>query len=76
MNVMDVDWLVDCLPTEVIRCAVGKSLLDTATGQPHRESVGIVIAAVVGLAAVESAAHLDYRGAAELGAGNDDRVIE
>ena len=49
-------------------CAEGDARLDAAAGQPHREGVGMMVAAVV--------AALDHRRAAELAAPDDERVVE
>src|SRR5579863_797438 len=76
VNVVDMHRLVDHLPAEIIRRTVGHSALDPATGQPHRESVGIVIAAIVRLATHEAAAHLDDGGSSKLRAANDESFVE
>jgi hypothetical protein len=71
VNVMHMHRFIDRFPAEIIRCAVSEALLDASAGKPHGEAMRVVIAPVVGLSAVETAAHLDDRRAAELGAGND-----
>ena len=75
---MSCTWtgILDGLPAEVVGGAVGEALLEAAAGQPHGKAVRIVVAAVVGLATHESAAHLDHRRAAEFRARHDDGLVE
>lgn len=72
VDVVDVDGLVDDLPAEVVGGTVGDAAFDAATGEPHAEAVGVVVAASVGA----SASEFDYRGAAKLRAADDDGFVE
>src|SRR6202043_2273971 len=71
VQVVHMDAFVDYFPAEIVRLPVDHSALHAAAGQPHGEAVRIVVAAVVHLAAHESAAHLDHGRPAELGAALD-----
>ena len=68
VQVVDVDPVLDDVEAEVVGLAERDARLDPAAGQPHREGVRVVVAAVV--------APLDHRRAAELAAPDDQRVVE
>ena len=61
-------WSSTALKPKLVGLAERDARLDAAAGQPHREGVGVVVAAVV--------AALDHRRAAELAAPDDQRVVE
>ena len=76
MNVVDVYGPVDDLPAKIIGRSVSNAALDAASGQPHGESVWIVVAAIVGLAAHETAAHLHNGRSPEFRAANNESFVE
>ena len=47
MQVVDVDAVLDGVEAELVGLAEGEARLDAAAGQPHREAVDVVVAAVV-----------------------------
>ena len=65
--VVDVHHAVDGGVADFIRAAVAQAALHAAAGHPHREALGVVVAAV---------AVLRVRRAAELAAPEDERVVE
>src|SRR5262249_27051733 len=67
VQVVDVDAVLDGTEAELVRRPVGHAALDAAAGHPHREAPVVVVAAVAALAG---------RGAAELAAPDDERVVE
>ena len=76
VQVVDVDLVLDGLEAELVGRAVDVAALDAAAGQPHREAVVVVVAAV-DLAGVRAGRRqLDRRRAAELAAPDDQRVVE
>ena len=68
MQVVDVDLVLGDVEAELVGLAEGDAGLDAAAGQPHREGVRMMVAAV------RSALH--HRRAAELAAPDDERVVE
>lgn len=46
VEVMDVDFVFDCVEAEVVGLAVVDTAFDAAAGEPHGEGVGVVIAAI------------------------------
>src|SRR5260370_2679625 len=76
MEVMDMHRLVDDLPAEVVGSAIGHSALDASAGQPNGESMRVVVAAVVRLAAHEAASHFYDGRPAEFGAAYNQRLVE
>ena len=67
MQVVDVDAVLDGVQAELVGRADDVAPLHAAAGQPHREAVGIVVAAVP---------FLGHRRAAELAAPDDQRLVE
>ena len=61
-----MDDVLDGVVAELVGRAVGDAALDAAAGQPHREALDVVVAAVA----------LGHRRAAELAAPDDERVVE
>ena len=49
MQVMDVDYVLDSVPAEVVGGAVDHASPYAAAGQPHREAERMVLAAVLSL---------------------------
>ena len=72
LEVVDVDRVLLRVEAEVVGAAEGHAWLDAAAGHPDRESFAMVIASV--FFAIGSA--LRVRGAAELAAPDDKRVVE
>ena len=66
VQVVDVDDVLDGVVAELVGRAVGDAALDAAAGQPDREALDVVVAAVA----------LGHRRAAELAAPDDQRVVE
>ena len=66
VQVVDVDDVLDGVVAELVGGAVGDAALDAAAGQPHREALDVVVAAVA----------LGHRRAAELAAPDHERVVE
>src|SRR6516162_7557129 len=73
MYIVDVNGLLDSLEAEVVGCAVYRAALDGASGEPHRETERVVIAArfTPGLVAADFA----HGRAAEFGTTNHKRVL-
>jgi hypothetical protein len=46
VQVVDVDALFNCVPAEFVSSAISHTALDTAAGQPHRETEGVMFPAV------------------------------
>ena len=67
MHVGDVVAVLDGVEAELVGRAVDDAALDAAAGQPGREAVRVVVAAV---------AALGTRRSAELRAPDDDRLVE
>src|SRR3954468_10987224 len=74
VQVMHMDLALDGLDAELIRGAVDVAALDTATSQPDRETLGVVIAALLGSSAV--VAGLGGGSPAELASPDDQGLIE
>src|SRR5436305_13657244 len=68
VQVMDVDWVLDDVESELVRFAEANSGFDAAACHPHGECVGVMVAAV--------GAALDHRGAAEFSAPDNERVVK
>jgi hypothetical protein len=68
VEIVDVNSVLGRVEAEVVGLAQGDPGLDPATGQPHREGVGVVVPAVV--------AALNHRGPAELPSPDDQGVFE
>src|SRR5262249_45062713 len=66
VQVVNVDTVLDGVEAELVAFAEGKAGLGAAAGQPHREGVGMVVAAI--------AAALHHRCAAELAAPDHQRL--
>ena len=76
VQVVNVDLVFDGLEAELVGRAVDVAALDAAAGQPHREAVVVMVAAVH-LALIRARSRqLDGRRAAELAAPDDQRVVE
>ena len=76
VQVVDVDAVLDGLEAEVVGRAVDVAAAHAAAGQPHREAVVIVVAAV-DLAGVRALLRqFDRRRAAELAAPDDERFVQ
>src|ERR1044071_2201206 len=73
VQVVDVHLVLDGFETELVGCAENRAALDPATGQPHAETVGIMVPAHLGLARV---VQLHGWRPAEFTAENDKRVLE
>ena len=69
VQIVDVDAILRGVEAEVVALAERDAGLDAAAGQPHRESIRMVVAAVV-------AAALHHRRAAELAAPDDERIVQ
>src|SRR5437016_5937524 len=67
VDVGDIMAVLDGVEAQLVGGAMDNAPLDAATGQPDREAVVMVVAAVGALRA---------GGAAELGGPADDRVVE
>ena len=72
VEVADVEGVFDNVVGEVVGFAVDGSTFGTASGHPHGEAAGVVVAAVIGLG--EAALGVD--GSAEFAAPNDEGVFE
>ena len=75
VQVVDVRSLLDSLVAEVVRGAVDHPLLDATTGQPYRETIRIMIAAI------HHPAHgfvgrLDGGRTSEFSAADDQRILQ
>ena len=68
VQVVDVDLVGGCVEAELVGLAERGAGLHSAAGQPHAETIRVMVAAVV--------ASLDHRSAAELAAPDDQRVVE
>ena len=68
VEVVDVDFVGGRVEAELVGLAESCSRFHAAAGQPHAETIRVMVAAVV--------ASLDHRSAAELAAPNDQRVVE
>jgi hypothetical protein len=66
VNIVHMYRILDRLPPKVVGGAVGESTLESTACKPHGESMRIVIAAVVRLAAHEGTPDFDNRSAAKL----------
>src|SRR5438874_4987764 len=69
VNVVNVGLLLDGLEAEIVGRAVTHAALDAASGQPHRETIRIVVAARLALAFAEGHSP-------ELAAPDDERAVE
>ncbi len=67
VQVVDVDFIVDRVPTEFVGGAVSMAGFDAAAGEPHGEAEGVMFAAVGAFGG---------GGAAEFAAPEDDGVVE
>lgn len=67
VQVINVDFAIDRVVSEVVGHSMDDSSLDAATGHPHRKSMLIVLATV---------AILSVRRASEFTAPHDERVIK
>ena len=76
VQVVDVDRVLDGLEAELVGRAVDVAALDAAAGQPHREAVVVVVAAVDLAGVGARVRQLDRRRAAELAAPDHQRVVE
>src|SRR5260370_16657106 len=76
MEVLDMLRLAHDLPAEVVGRGIGYSGVDASAGQPHGESMRVVVAAVVRLAAHEAASHFYDGRPAEFGAAYNQRLVE
>src|SRR5579863_9268050 len=72
VEVVDRDWILGDVVADIVGAADGNAGLDTATGKPHGESAGVMIAAQE----FRTAARLVHRGAAELAAPNNHGRVE
>src|SRR5438105_2255879 len=70
---MNMDGLFDGFEAEIVGGAVDRAALQRAAGEPHRKPERIVVAPALDIAA--TAADFANRGAAELGAADDQRVV-
>ena len=68
MQVVHVNLVLHDVESQLIGFAQRDAGLDAAAGQPHRERVGMMVAAV--------AAALHHRRAAKFAAPDDQRVLE
>ena len=68
VEVVDVDFVLDCVKAEVVGLAVVDTAFDAAAGEPHGEGVRVVIAAI--------SAALGHGGATEFAAEDDEGVFE
>src|SRR5262245_62514976 len=68
VQVVDMDRVLDRVEAQVVGTAERRARLDAAAGQPDREAVGVMVAAVV--------APLDHGGAAELATPEDQGVLQ
>ena len=67
VQVVNMHFVFDRVPAELVGGAVHHAAADAAAGQPHREAEGVMLAAIVA-----------FRGrrATEFATPNDQRVIE
>src|SRR5687768_8676858 len=72
VEIMDADGIVLRRETKLVGASVNGAAFDAATCHPHRETVVVVIASELRLAA----AHLDAGRAAEFAAPDHERVVE
>jgi hypothetical protein len=73
LEIVDVDGIFHGVESEVIGCAVGDTGLDSTSGHPNGEGVGMMIAAPT-RAVVEIP--LDKRSSSKLTAPNNQGVVE
>lgn len=73
MQVGDVVGGVDHMEAELVGCSVDMPGLEARAGQPDAEGMGVVIAAG---RLLDRVAHFECRCAAELGAEDDEGLIE
>ena len=72
MQVVNVNWLVDNVVAEVVGFAVSFRWLDAPSGEPNRETAGVVVAAI----AFVGHQALAVDGAPELPAPHHQRFVE
>ena len=75
MEVVDGDGVLHGVVSVVVSGTVGEGRFDAAAGEPHREAVGIVVAAIA-QPAFGAVLVFEHRGAAEFAAAHDQRVVE
>ena len=73
LQIVDVDFVFHDAEAQFVGLAVMQAGLHAAAGHPHRETIGVVIAAKN--VAARGAAFAERR-AAELAAADDQRVVE
>src|SRR5579875_4027840 len=69
MQIMDVDNILDGVVAEIIGGTVGQAALDGTTGEPHRKTFDMVVAAWSSLA-------LEHWRAAKLTAPDHQRIVQ
>ena len=73
LDIVDVDGVFDDVETEVIGLAEIHTWFDTAPGEPHSESLGMMVAS---FAAAQGGTGFNHRSSAELTPPDDECVIE
>ena len=73
VNIMHVYRLLHRLETEIVGGTISGAAFDRAAGQPHRKAEWIVVATF--LQDTAASAHFAHRGAAKLGATDDERIF-
>src|SRR5438046_6013113 len=73
VQIVHVNLVLDRLETEFVRRAINRAAFHSPAGEPHAESVRIVVAAHLRLARV---VQFDRRSASEFAAENDQCVLE
>jgi hypothetical protein len=68
VEIMDMDLIGGGVEPEFVRFAQGDARFDTATGHPHGEAIGMMIAAIISA--------LDHGSAAEFAAPHNQRIVE
>ena len=74
VEVVDVDFVFDCVVTEIVGRSVMVAGFDSGAGEPVREAVRIVISSVL-MAAGDPVKEFESGGAAKFAAANDKGVI-
>src|SRR6516164_5651707 len=67
VQVVDVDFVLDGVPAEFVSSAVNVASANPSAGQPHRETVGVVIASVP---------FLRHGASSEFASPEDERVVQ
>ena len=75
MEVVDVDFVFDCRKPELVRGTVDMSFLNAAAGEPHRETVIVVVTATA-RCAVRGVGQFDCWGSSEFAAPDYKSVVE